>query len=307
MSPLQHALDDYLRVRRALGFALAREGRLLPDFVAFLERHGHAAITVPLALRWALAPPGASPPWAQARLALVRGFARYLAARDPRTEVPDPAWLPTPPRTRLTPYLYTDAAVGALVQAARTLHGLKGATYATLIGLLAATGLRVGEAIALERGDVDDHDPVLVVRHGKFGKERELPLHPTTTAALRAYARERDRVWPQPRSPHVLLSRAGTRLHAQNVQLTFQRLVHRAGLAGPRPPRPRLHDLRHTFAVATLVRWYRAGVDVEVRLPALSTYLGHVAPSSTYWYLTATPELLQLAHHRAHRRLEARP
>ena len=307
MSPLQAALDDYVRVRRALGFGLAREGRLLPDFVALLERHGHATITVPLALRWALAPPGASPRWAQTRLAMVRGFARYLAAHDPRTEVPDPAWLPTPRTTRRTPYLYTDAEVRALIQAARTLQGLKGATYATLIGLLAATGMRVGEALALERGDVDDHDPVLVIRHGKFGKARELPLHPTTTAALRAYAHERDRVWPQPRSPHFLLSRAGTRLRYQNVQGTFQRLVSRAPLTGPRPPRPRLHDLRHTFAVTTLVRWYRAGVDVEVRLPALSTYLGHVAPSSTYWYLTATPELLQLAHHRAHRVREARP
>jgi integrase len=307
MSPLQGALDDYLRLRRALGFGLVREGRLLPQFVTFLERHDHAALTAALALRWALVPAGASRRWAYARLAMVRGFARYLAARDPRTEVPSLEWLPAPPAARRVPYLYTDAEVCALVQAARTLPGLKGATYATLIGLLAATGMRVGEAIALARDDVDPHDRVLCVRQGKFGKSRALPLHPTTTAALRVYARARDRVLPHPRSPSFLLSRAGTRLHYTNVHATFLRLLHRAGLAARRPSRPRLHDLRHTFAVTTLVRWYRAGVDVEVRLPALSTYLGHVAPSSTYWYLTATPELLQLAHRRAQRVHEARP
>jgi integrase len=307
MSPLQRALDDYVRVRRALGFALVREGRLLPQFVTFLERHGHAAISAPLALRWALAPPGASPRWAHTRLAMVRGFARYLAAHDPRTEVPGRELLPPPPTARATPYIYTDTEICALVRAARTLTGLKGATYATLIGLLAATGMRVGEAIALARDDVDDHHRVLVVRHGKFGKARELPLDPTTTTALRAYTRDRDRVLPHPRSPSFLLSRAGTRLHYKNVHFTFRRLVLRARLPVGRPPRPRLHDLRHTFAVTTLVRWYRAGVDVEVRLPALSTYLGHVAPSSTYWYLTATPELLHLALRRAQRVHEARP
>jgi len=307
MSPLQRALDDYMRVRRALGFGLAREGRLLPQFVTFLERHGHASLSAPLALRWALTPLGVSPQWARTRLAMVRGFARYLAAHDPRTQVPGLELLPPPPTARRMPYLYTDAEVCALVQAARTLPGLKGATYATLLGLLAATGMRVGEALALERDDVDAHDRVLRIRHGKFGKARELPLHPTTTAALRAYARERDRMLPHPRSPSFLLSRAGTRLHYTNVHATFLRLLHRTRLALPPPPRPRLHDLRHTFAVTTLVRWYRAGVEVEVRLPALSTYLGHVAPSSTYWYLTATPELLQLAHRRAQRVHEARP
>jgi integrase len=307
MSPLQRRLDEYLRVRRALGFSLAREGRLLPQFVRFLERHGHSAISTSLALRWALAPPDASPPWAHARLAMVRGFARYLVARDPRTDVPPVELLPAPRTKRLVPYIYTDAEVCALMQGARTLRGLKGATYATLLGLLAATGMRVGEAIALQRDDVDDHAGVLVVRHGKFGKSRELPLHPTTTAALRAYARKRDRVLRHPRSPSFLLSRAGTRLHYKNVHAAFLRLVPRVRLAAHRPRRPRLHDLRHTFAVATLVRWYRAGLDVEVRLPALSTYLGHVAPSSTYWYLTATPELLHLAQRRAQRVREARP
>lgn len=153
----------------------------------------------------------------------------------------------------------------------------------------------------LERDDVDKREGVLLVRDAKFGQAREVPLHPTTTAALGDYARQRERALPHPRSPAFLLSLAGTRLHYNNVHHTFMRLVHRAGLAERHPRRPRLHDLRHSFAVSTLVRWYRDGADVEARLPALSTYLGHVAPSSTYWYLTATPELLRLAGRRAQR------
>lgn len=303
MSTLHRALEDYLRVRRALGFTLEREGRLLPQFVADLEREGHAYITTALALRWALVPPEISLRWAAARLAMVRGFATYLAAHDPRTEVPPHELLPPPSRARPTPYLYTEDEIIALMRAAQRLHRLKAQTYATLIGLLAATGMRVGEAIALNRTDVDHGQGVLVIEQGKFGKARELVLHPTTTAALRAYGAARDRALPAPRSPSFLLSLAATRLHYKNVHLAFLRLVHRAGLA-ERRPRPRLHDLRHTFAVTTLVRWYREGVDVEARLPALSTYLGHVAPSSTYWYLTATPELLELARERAQRRGE---
>lgn len=307
MSPLHRALDEYLRVRRALGFALEREGRVLPQFLAYLEHHGSDSITVALALDWALSPPGVSPWWAGTRMAMVRGFATYLAALDPRTEVPPADLLPTPSSTRLIPYLYTDAEICALMAAARTLDGLKSTTYATLIGLLAATGMRVGEAIALDRDDVDEREGMLVVRHGKFGKARELMLHRTTTKALRAYAGARERVHPHPRSRALLLSLAGTRLHYKNVHLAFLRLVHRAGLAERRPRRPRIHDLRHTFAVSTLVRWYREGADVEARLPALSTYLGHLAPSSTYWYLTATPELLELASQRAQRAREVAP
>lgn len=166
--------------------------------------------------------------------------------------------------------------------------------------------MRVGEAIALDRDDVDCRDGALIVRQGKFGKSRELLIDPTTASALRGYVRERDRVLRHPRSPSFLLSLSGTRLHYKNVHFYFLRLLRRAGL-GERRPRPRLHDLRHTFAVTTLMRWYRENVDVEARLPALSTYLGHVAPSSTYWYLTATPELLELARQRAEQALEVQP
>ena len=307
MSPLQRALDDYLRVRRALGFTLEREGHLLPQFVAFLEGHGSDFVTAPLAMRWASAPPVASPRWSSARLTMVRGLAKYLAALDPRTEVPPLELLPSPPTTRPTPHVYTDEELGALIQAPHILRGFKGVTYATLIGLLAVTGMRVGEVIALNRDDVDERQSVLVVRDGKFDKSRELLLHPTTAEALSAYARKRDRALPHPRSPAFLLSLAGTRLNYKHVHSGFLRLVRRAGLAERRPRRPRLHDLRHSFAVTTLVRWYREGADVETQLPALSTYLGHVAPSSTYWYLTATSELLELARRRAQHHQEAAP
>lgn len=303
MSALQQLLIEYLRVRRALGFALEHEGRLLPQFISFLESQGSNHITVSLSLRWAMASPGGSAKRTRARLRMVRGLAKYAAAFDPRTEVPSLDLAPISSTGRPIPYIYTDSEICDLMRTARTWQNLKGETYATLIGLLAATGMRVGEAITLDRDDVDCLDGVIVVRQGKFGKSRELLLDPTTARALRAYEQARDRHLRYPRSPSFLLSLAGTRLHYKNVHLNFLRLLHQAGLS-ERRPRPRLHDLRHTFAVATLMRWYRENVDVDARLPALSTYLGHVAPSCTYWYLTATPELLLLASQRAERALE---
>lgn len=305
MNVMRQALDDYLRIRRALGFKLEREGYLLPQFIDFLEAHGSVCVTTALALRWAMASPSRSVQRTIARLRMIRGFAQYLAALDPRTEIPPRELLAVPKSPRTTPYIYPDEEICGLMRAAPAFKGLKSATYSTLIGLLAATGMRVGEAIALDVADMS-RVGLLVIRSGKFGKQRELPLHSTTSQALRQYASLRDRILPQPHSPAFLLSLAGTRLHYKNVHLAFLRLLHLTGLA-ERRPRPRLHDLRHTFAVTTLIRWYREGADIEARLPALATYLGHVAPSSTYWYLTATPELLQLARHRAEVGLGARP
>lgn len=298
MSTLREALKEYLQLRRTLGFELAREGRLLPDFLAFLEREGANVISLALALRWAMMPAQASPRWWANRLSMVRGFAKYMAALDPRTEIPTQELLPRSAIPRLVPYVYSDTDVQSLMRAARSLAALKGATYATLLGLLAVTGMRVGEAINLDRTDIDWRAQILLVRASKFGKSRELALQPTTMEALRAYARERDRAIRHTRSASFLLSLAGTRLHYKNVHQCFLCLVRRAGFAQCRPHRPRLHDLRHSFAIKTLTRWYRAGLDVQAQLPALSTYLGHVNPSSTYWYLTATPELLRLAERR---------
>ncbi len=295
MSDLRAALDDYLAIRRALGFKLTRAGLLLADFVSHQEASGTDTITIDAALAWATLPPnGASEWWAQ-RLSVVRSFARHLHAIDPAHEVPPTDLLPGRSH-RATPYLYSDADIAALMAAAREFRSpLRAATFETLVGLLAVSGLRIGEALRLDRDDVDLVHGVLAVRLSKFGKSREVPLHATTVEALAAYARERDRLCLHPVGPAFFVSTAGTRLLYCNAHLGWLDLVRRAGLQ-PRSAtcRPRPHDLRHSFAVATLLGWYRDGVDVAARMPMLSTYLGHVHPANTYWYLSAAPELLNL-------------
>ncbi len=263
MSGLNQAVEDYLTTRRALGFKLERQGRLLPHLVGYLERAGAATVTTELALAWATQSEG-HPDESAKRLSVARGFARYLQTLDSNAEVPAADLLARQP-------------------------------YRTLIGLLAVTGMRVGEAIGLVRDDLDWSHRRLIIREGKFGASRELPLHPSTIDALEMYAQLRDQCWPQPKSP-FFISMAGTRLIHENVHWTFRRLVRHVGLE-PRSAscRPRIHDLRHTFAVNTLIDWYRSGVDVAAWMPRLSTYLGHAAPAWTYWYLSATPELLSLA------------
>ena len=300
MTALRRHLQDYLTLRRALGYRLAREGMLLPAFITFLEAHRSPHITTAAALAWATQPVDATPSWIAKRLTMVRGWARYLSALDPRTEIPPVDLVPA--RTvRPHPYLYSDADVRALLQACTQLRApLKRATYTTLFGLLAVTGLRVGEAIGLDRADVLTDPGYLLIRHAKFNKSREVPLHATTVAALQAYARTRDRRWPHPPHPSFFLSQTGRRLLVQNVWQTFARLRRVAGL--PSHPRaPRIHDLRHSFAMQTLLRWSHEGVEIQPRMPLLSTYLGHVHPSMTYWYLTATPELLERAAERGQR------
>jgi len=292
MTKLMQTVDDYLAMRRGLGFKLDREGSLLPEFVAYLHRHGSAFITTNLALAWATKPEGAASRWFAKRLVMVRVFAEYARTLDPRHEVPPADLLPYR-SVRRPPYLYSDADVLALMDATQECRGpLMSQTYATLIGLLAVTGMRVGEAIALDRSDVNVDEKLLVFRDAKFGKSRELVLHPTTFDVLQAYGRRRDRMVRPQRCERFFVSQAGTPLFYSNVHWTFLKLVRRAGLWNRRPRRPRIHDLRHTFAVRTLVDWHRAGVDVAARLPRLSTYLGHVSPESTYYYLTAAPELV---------------
>ncbi len=304
MSPLRHALVDYLAVRRALGYQLTRTEKLLAQLLTYLETRGVERLTTETALAWATLPPGAQRSWWAQRLSIVRGFAAHLHALDPATEVPPADLLPGRP-SRATPYLYSDTDVTALIAAAAMLctpHRV--ATYRTLIGLLAVTGMRVGEAIRLDRDDFDSVGGLLTIRHGKFGKSRELPLHPSAVDTLRDYLRRRDRPRATPSTPAVLVSTAGTRLLSCNVECTFRHLVRHAGLT-PRSAacRPRLHDLRHSFAVRTVLDGYRDGGDLEARLALLSTYLGHVDPGKTYWYLSAAPELLELAGGRLERHL----
>ena len=307
MSPLRQALADYLAVRRALGYKLAYAEKLLGQFVSHLENAGAGTVTTAEAVAWAVLP-GGSPWWHAQRLSMVRGFAAHLHAADPAAEIPPPHLIPA--RTpRATPYLYSAAEVAALMAATFTLSSpLRAATYQTLIGLLAATGMRVGEAIRLDRTDFDSAVGVLTVRNSKFGKSRLVPLHPTTTTALAGYLRLRDQLHPGPSDPAVFISPAGTRLDYSNVHATWRLLVRRAGLR-PRSPncRPRPHDLRHSFAVASLLDAYAAGQDGQARLALLATYLGHVNPAATYWYLSAAPELLALAGQRLDDHLGQRP
>ncbi len=303
MSGLAQAAEEYLAIRRALGFKLKRHGRLLPSFVAFLEDAGASFVSTDLALLWARQPEGSATWWA-ARLSIVRGFARHLATVDARTQVPPLDLLASAgrPSRRAVPYLYSSQDIAGLMAAARELRPLQAATYETLVGLLAVSGMRVGEVIRLDRDDLHDEHSVVVVRDTKFGKSREVPLHETTLVALHGYLRRRDELCPKVTGPSLFISTTGTRLLYKVVQPTFARLCERAGLQ-PRSQRcrPRLHDLRHSLAVSTLLDWNRSGADVGALLPRLSTILGHADPASTYWYLEAAPELLAFATSRLQR------
>jgi integrase len=304
MTGLRGALGDYLALRRSFGFSLERDAKLLAQFIAYLEQRGASTVTVSDAVAWVGLPSGASPGWLGFRMSVVRGFATYLRTLDPATEVP-PVGLLSGRCRRAVPYLYSDADIAALLtQAQRLRTRLRTATITTLIGLLAVTGMRVGEVIGLDDEDFDAERGLLIVRAAKLGKWRQVPLHPSAVTALEGYRRLRDQQFPRPVSSALLVSTAGTRLLYYNVSQTFTKLVRRAGLTGRSgSSRPRPHDLRHTFAVRTLLDWCRDGGDVAARMPLLSTYLGHVEPANTYWYLQAAPELLA----EAARRLDAAP
>jgi len=299
MSDLDRHLQEYLAVRRALGFKLVGEGQLLAEFVAFIHAAGRSTITTQTALAWARLPRSGSPNYLSRRLRAVRGFARYLHAQDPACEVPPTELLPAS-KYRPAPYLYRDQEVVALMAAARGLRPpLRAATFETLIGLLACTGLRIGEAIRLDRDDIRPAHKVLTVRDSKFGKSREVLLHETTVRALTEYDERRDRLCPLAHDRSFFITTRGTRLAHPTVYQPFRALLEQAGVRHPSPSRrPRVHDLRHSFAVKTLLGWYRDGGDVAARMPLLSTYLGHVDPAATYWYLSAAPELLGLAAER---------
>ena len=296
---LREHLADYLALRRALGYRLERPEKLLNQFLDHLEHLDETVITVAGALTWAQLPASGSSNWWAYRLCVVRCFATYLHAIDPVHEVPATGLLPQRP-LRATPYLYSDLEIAALIAAAMTLRtALRRATIATLIGLLVVTGMRIGEAISLDRRDVDLAEGRLTIRFGKFGKTRELALHPSTIEALRVYRQLRDKSAPLTGTSAFFVSTAGTRLIYCNVHNTFHRLVKQIGLM-PRSPacRPRIHDLRHAFAVRTMLDTYAAGEDGQARLTLLSTWLGHVHPRHTYWYLSAAPELMALAGQR---------
>ena len=304
MSALHEALCDYLRIRRRLGFEMPQDDRLLEGLVEFLERAGAQRITTELALTWARMPVHAHPHRWRQRLSVARGFARHLATIDPAGEVPSKDLLPAT-RPRIAPYIYSDAEIAALIAAAGELRPpLRAARHRTLIGLLAVSGMRPGEALALDRRDIDLRDRAVHVRAGKQKKQREVPLHESTIGALREYARLRDARFPEPATPAFFISARGGRMARGELNQTFTKLIREIGLEGRGArARPRPHDLRHAFAVRTLLHWHEAGENIDRRMPLLSTYLGHVDPASTYWYLEAVPELLELIS----RRLEQLP
>jgi len=294
MTVLEQHLDEYLQLRRTLGHKLGHAHRYLPRFVSYLDEHGAEFVTIEAALGWSLEPavPVGSVVPAD-RMMIVRGFARYLSGIDPRTEVPPAGAIRHPHRWR-RPFIYTDSDVLAMIEQARTVipQPLRSATYQTLIGLLATTGLRVGEALRLDRGDLDRAGSVLRIRVSKFGKSRLVPLDPSAVDALERYDHTRQRLLPDPSTDSLFVSQRGTRVIYECVWPTHRKLCERAGVGAGSTVTPRIHDHRHSFAVNTLLGWYREGVDVPSRIAWLSTYLGHREPRYTYHYLSAAPDLL---------------
>ena len=306
MNSLREAVPEYLAMRKSLGFQLYHASVELLNFVQYLEEHGSASyITVRDVLGWVQQPSSLQPAtWAK-RLCVVRGFARYRSAFDPRTEIPPRTLLSFRPR-RIQPYIYSRQAVLRLMNTARKMRtrgSLRPWTYYCLFGLLSVTGLRIGEARNLKFDDVDLENGVLTIRGAKFGQWRVVPVHPSTVKALEDYRKRRERALAGRTSPYFFVSGRGTRLHRGTVYSTFYALSRHIGLRGPTASHgPRLHDLRYRFAHETLLQSYRAGENPEKRLPLLSTYLGHVNFADTYWYLRAWPELMNAAMQRVDER-----
>ena len=298
MSRLEERRVEYLALRRSLGYKLERAGLLLGQFVAYLDAADVEHFTVSDALDWATLPAGGNRWWWATRLSVVRGFATWLHNLDPAVEIPPKDLLPAR-SPRAVPYLYSDYDIAALMDATASLKGrLRQATYRTLIGLLAVTGMRVGEARRLDRCDVDLAEGTITVRHAKFDKARLLPLHPSTTQALGDYLDLRDRLARPGACSAVFISPPGNPLIACNVESTFRIMVARAGLKPRGAARPRMHDLRHSFIVNAVLHGYRRSQDVQARLAVIATYAGHVDPKYSYWYLTASPELMAIAGQR---------
>jgi integrase len=314
MNTLRQAVQDYLSMRRDLGFKLQEAGKGLLDFATFMEQRRAPYITQALALAWAQQPRDVQPTWWAQRLGFVRGFARYRSASDSRTQIPPQGLLPFRPK-RARPYLYSDDEISSLLRAALGMPcryergALRHWVYYCLFGLLSVTGLRLGEARNLELRDVDLEAGVLTIRGAKFGKTRRVPLHASTCKVLTDYIARRERHWAgRAVSSYLFVSSWGNRLDSGDIHRTFYALSRQIGLRGACDRHgPRLHDMRHRFATTTLVAWYRATQDPERQLPILSAYLGHVHVADTQWYLSGSPELMREAMRRLEQRWEDRP
>jgi integrase/recombinase XerD len=305
MRSLKQAIGGYLALRRSLGFKLREYGQCLDEFASFLRKNGSSHITTKLAVEYATQRQDEEPVSWSRRLGIIRGFARYRMGADPRTEIPPVGLLRFRSR-RARPYLYSRHEIRRLLEAALKIESpyeLQPHTYHCLFGLLAVSGLRVGEAINLQPQDVDWSEGVLTIQGAKFGKTRLVPLHPTTLAVLSNYAKLRDKTFSGHPLPTFFVTSRGTKLEKTNLSRIFRELSRQIGIRKPGVRHgPRLHDMRHDFAIKTLLRWYQTGEDVNRRMPVLSTYLGHVNVSGTYWYLGSTPALITAAT----KRIEAR-
>lgn len=301
---LQH-VQAYLKYRQALGFELQTTQILLPLFAKFLDRAGRRGpLTTDLILRWVHLPKNAALSYKAKRLSIVRGFARYMAARDGRSEVPD--WRLLPRVSYRRPHLFSERQLQQLLTAAGRLkpsYPLRPLTYRTLLGLLASTGLRISEALKLTRSHVDLKQGILRIEKTKFKKSRLVPLHPTTTRALHRYAVARDRQWGQDGKKPFFVGSRGQKLPYSTVLGAFRNLCAELKWNHPNGDelRPRIHGLRHSFACRRFLRWCRDGENVNQLMAALATYLGHRKVTDTYWYLTGTPELLAIAGDRFER------
>jgi integrase len=314
MNTLRQAVQEYVSLRRSLGFKLQEAGKGLLDFAKFMKHHRASYITQALALAWAQQPVDVQPAhWAQ-RLSFVRGFAHHRSATDPRTQIPAQGLLPFQPK-RARPYLYSDDEIRSLLRATLDmpcryeLSALRPWIYHCLFGLLSVSGLRLGEARNLELQDVDLKAAVLTIRSGKFGKSRLVPLHASTCKVLADYIARRKRHFAgRPVSSSLFVSNRGNRLDGGDIHRTFYALSRQIGLRGISDSHgPRLHDMRHRFATNTLVTWYRSNQDPERLLPILSAYLGHVHVADTQWYLSGSPELMREAMRRLEHRWKDRP
>jgi len=310
MTPLRDHLQQYLTIRRSLGFHLSTTERILRRFVTFAESESADYVDTALFVRWQERYGSAGRQTWAARLGIVRLFAQWLNGIDPRNEVPPRGLIPGQSR-RPHPHIYSDEEIRRILNAAAELpsvYGMRGLTYSTLIGLIAVTGLRVSEATALNNNDLDVEAGVITVRCGKSGKQRLVPISDSALARLRAYAKERDRLLGRTPEP-LFISERGTRPKDCSVEYNFASACQKIGLRPVQPENrhgrgPRIHDLRHTFAARTLLNWYRQGLDPNREMIKLSTYLGHSNPKHTYWYIEAVPELLELASERVSRSLE---
>ena len=293
MSHLGDELVDYVARRRRLGFVVRHDADTLRSFVRFCDAARIDTVTTACVVAWANAPVGVQGAWIADRFRVVRQFAQHLRVVDEAHEVP-PAGLIVGHYKRIAPYLYSDNEIAGLISIAGTLSGrIRPVAYQTLLGLLAATGMRISEALALNDDNVDLVTGLITIRNSKFNKSRRLPIHPTVVEALGGYVTSRTAAGFADRDDgRFFISDTGRRIDYRQCSATFRRFVKQAELIPPASRRqPTMHDIRHTFAVNTLIGWYQTGVDVNRSMLYLSTYLGHLELAGTYWYLTGSPEL----------------